>query len=156
MSLHTKESLDRLKEKKADLEEKRKHLMDQLCQERTNGRVKNDDLNSSLLNLLNEVGDCVREIESIEKEIEGAEIIECRQNSERIEIGSIVDIEFDEGIVERCVVGVHNGTNQSISEDAPIIDYLLGKKPGEEFMFPNGEGDIKVKIKRIFSVDIYN
>ncbi len=149
MSLHTKESLDRLKEKKADFEERRKSLMDQLCQERGSGRVKNDDFNSSLLNLLNEVRECTKAIERKEKEIQDAELIECKKNSEKIEIGSVVEIEFDGEKAEKYIIGAHDGLNYSISENAPIADEILGRKPGEEFTFSNGDGDIKVKIKDI-------
>lgn len=82
-------------------------------------------------------------------------IIEPNDNTEMVDIGNTVTVEFlDEGESEKLViVGKHDGDAHEsfVSYESPMAKAILGKKRGEEVSFEVGQNrmQINVKIKRI-------
>ena len=81
--------------------------------------------------------------------IEKAKVID-KVNTSEVSIGTRVTIEYveDEEQEEYSIVGVKEADpfNNKISNESPIAQAILGKKPGETVSVdsPNGKYDVKI------------
>jgi transcription elongation factor GreA len=90
-------------------------------------------------------------IAEIENVLKHAKIIENPKNKERVDIGSTVHLELEDGVQKYTIVGSTeaNPDEGKISNESPIGRALLGKKPGEKVEVTVPSGTIMYKIAKI-------
>lgn len=92
-----------------------------------------------------------RRIFELENILAQAEIIEAKKR-DRVELGSIVELEGERGRVKYRLLGSYDASPnlKIISDESPLGKALLGKKEGEEVEIEVEKRKIRYKILKIY------
>lgn len=138
--LMTKEELDSLKVRYADLLKRKKHT------------VTNDESKSDIIDGRNSL---LREINNLYLQINNAMVVEKITEDDTANIGDTVQINFDGDICTYTLTGVNgNPLNGTISYQSPIGKCIFGRKVGEVVPAKAGNKEIQVQILSISKNEI--
>jgi transcription elongation factor GreA len=90
-------------------------------------------------------------ISEIENILKHSQIIEAPKGNSEVTLGSVVHVEVEEGTQKYHIVGSPeaNPDEGKISNESPIGQALMGKKPGDEVEVEVPSGSITYKIKKV-------
>lgn len=91
-------------------------------------------------------------IAELEHTIKTAEVVENgRATKGKVSLGSVVTVVTDAGKIKYEIVGTNEADplNKKISNESPLGQAIMGKKPGDEAAYTTPGGSIKVVIEKV-------
>jgi len=151
MSLHklTKQKIQELKDELVHLKNEVTPLLsEELKKQREDIQ---DEFNSDLTELLEEMEQTKKRIFEIQIIIENSEIIDENAKAKKVEVGTKVKVKIDGKSLEYRIVEVMeaNPMDNKISENSPIGHALMEKQVGDTFSVLIGGNDKEFQIEKI-------
>ncbi len=146
----TKEGLDRLNKEYEDLTSNgRKEVADLIKQAKEYGDLSE---NSEYADAKDKQAFIEGRISELEHILKNAAIIdEDSIKRDQVDVGSTVHVELETGEMQYRIVGSYEADPEKgwVSNESPLGQALLGRKPGDEVEVNAPAGTIKYKIKKI-------